>query len=384
MSDVYLDHAATTPVDKKVLKAMQPYFWDVFGNPSSVHTFGQRADAALQEARRSMAEYLGCQPKEIIFTSCGSESDNLALRGAALAAREQGKGTHILISEVEHHAVTNTAQQLERLFGFDLEYIPVDKYGRVDPESVAERIRPDTDLVSIIHANNEIGTLNPISEISTLCRERDVLIHTDAVQGAAHFPLKMDDLKVDMLSIGAHKFYGPKGVGALYVREGTPLIPVQTGGSQEFGKRAATENVPLIVGMAEALQLVYEEADQRLIHTQSLRDRVISNVLSAIPDSTLAGHPERRLPNHASFAFKGLDGNLLVSALDVEGFACSSGSACKTGNPEPSSVLLSMGFDRGWSKGSLRVTVGKDTHQNEVDAFLEVLPVVVKRLRELP
>jgi len=384
MSDVYLDHAATTPVDEKVLKAMQPYFGDIFGNPSSVHTFGQRADAALQKARRSMAEAIGCQPKEVIFTSCGSESDNLALRGAALAAREQGKGTHILISEVEHHAVTHTAQQLERSFGFELDYIPVDKHGEVDPESVAERIRPDTILVSIIHANNEIGTLNPISKISTLCRERDVLIHTDAVQGAAHFPLKMDDLKVDMLSIGAHKFYGPKGVGALYVREGTPLIPVQTGGSQEFGKRAATENLPFIVGMAEALQMAYEEADQRLKHTQKLRDRVISNVLGAIPDSTLTGHPERRLPNHASFAFQGLDGNLLVSALDVEGFACSSGSACKTGNPEPSSVLLSMGYDRGWAKGSLRVTVGKDTHQNEVDAFLDVLPLVVKRLRELP
>mgnify|MGYP006280241397 FL=1 len=383
MSDVYLDHAATTPVDEKVLKAMQPYFGDIFGNPSSVHTFGQRADAALQKARRSMAGTFGCQPKEVIFTSCGSESDNLALRGAALAARDQGKGNHILISGVEHHAVTHTAQQLERLFGFDLEYIPVDGYGGVDPESVAERIRPDTILVSIIHANNEIGTLNPISEISTLCGERDVLIHTDAVQGAAHFPLKMDDLKVDMLSIGAHKFYGPKGVGALYVREGTPLIPVQTGGSQEFGKRAATENLPLIVGMAEALQMVYEEAYQRQKHTQKLRDRVISNVLGAIPDSTLTGHPERRLPNHASFAFQGLDGNLLVSALDVEGFACSSGSACKTGNSEPSSVLLSMGFDPGWAKGSLRVTVGKDTQQNEVDAFLDVLPVVVKRLREL-
>lgn len=383
MSDVYLDHAATTPVDEKVLEVMQPYFGEIFGNPSSVHTFGQRADAALQKSRRSMAENFGCQPKEVIFTSCGSESDNLALRGAALAARDQEKGNHILISGVEHHAVTHTAQQLERLFGFDLEYIPVDKHGRVDPDSVAERIRPDTILVSIIHANNEIGTLNPISEIGTLCRDRDVLIHTDAVQGAAHFPLKINDLKVDMLSIGAHKFYGPKGVGALYVREGTPLIPVQTGGSQEFGKRAATENLPLIVGMAEALQMVYEEADQRLKHTQKLRDRVISNVLGAIPDSTLTGHPERRLPNHASFAFKGVDGNLLVSALDVEGFACSSGSACKTGNPEPSSVLLSMGFDRGWAKGSLRVTVGKDTHQNEVDAFLDVLPVIVKRLREL-
>jgi len=383
MSDVYLDHAATTPVDEKVLKVMQPYFGDIFGNPSSVHTFGQRADAALQKARSSMAENFGCQPREVIFTSCGSESDNLALRGAALAARDQGKGNHILISGVEHHAVTHTAQQLERLFGFDLEYIPVDRYGGVDPESVAERIRSDTILVSVIHANNEIGTLNPISEISTLCRERDVLIHTDAVQGAAHFPLKMDDLKVDMLSIGAHKFYGPKGVGALYVREGTPLIPVQTGGSQEFGKRAATENLPFIVGMAKALQMVYEEADQRLKHTQKLRDRVISNVLGSIPDSTLTGHPERRLPNHASFAFQGLDGNLLVSALDVEGFACSSGSACKTGNPEPSSVLLSMGFDRGWAKGSLRVTVGKDTHQNDVDAFLDVLPVVVTRLRGL-
>ncbi|MFO8037444.1 MAG: cysteine desulfurase family protein [Anaerolineales bacterium] len=383
MAHVYLDYAATTPVDTRVLDVMRPYFGEIFGNPSSVHTFGQQADAALQKARRSMAELLRCQPQEVIFTSCGSESDNLALRGAALARREMGKGTHILISAVEHHAVSHTASQLQDLFGFEVEIVPVDEYGMVHPEDVAERLHPDTAVVSIMHANNEIGTINPIPEISKLCREQGIPFHTDAVQGAAHYPLHVNDLEVDLLSIGAHKFYGPKGVGALYVKEGTPLVPTQTGGSQEFGKRAATENLPLIVGMAEAFRLVHEEGDQREEHTRGLRDRIISTVLNTIPDVSLTGHPQQRLPNHASFACKDLDGNLLVSALDVEGFACSSGSACKTGNPEPSAALQAMGFGASWTMGTLRVTVGKDTTDDEVEQFLEVLPPVISRLRDL-
>jgi cysteine desulfurase len=383
MAHVYLDYAATTPVDTRVLEVMHPYYGERFGNPSSVHTFGQHADAALQEARRSMAKLLHCQPGEVIFTSCGSESDNLALRGVALARRERGQGTHVLISEVEHHAVSHTARQLQDIFGFEVETVPVDEQGMVHPKDVAKRLHPDTAIVSIMHANNEIGTINPILEISTHCREQRVPFHTDAVQGAAHYPLHVDDLQVDLLSIGAHKFYGPKGVGTLYVREGTPLIPTQTGGSQEFGKRAGTENIPLIAGMAEAFRLVHEEAGQREEHTQRLRDRIISTVLEVIPDASLTGHPQRRLPNHASFAFQGLDGNLLVSALDVEGFACSSGSACKTGNPEPSAVLQAMGFDETWAMGSLRVTVGKDTTDDEVDQFLEALPSVIHRVRKL-
>ncbi len=383
MAHVYLDHAATTPVDERVQEAMIPYFREIFGNPSSLHFFGQQADAALHEARQSMADLLDCQPEEVIFTSCGSESDNLALRGVGLARREKGKGTHILISEVEHHAVSHTAAQMQSIFGFEVETVPVDEHGMVHPEAVAERLRPDTAVVSIIHANNEIGTVNPIPEISNLCREKGIPFHTDAVQGAAHYPLHVDDLQVDLLSIGAHKFYGPKGVGALYVREGTPLIPTQTGGAQEFGRRAATENLPLIVGMAEAFNLVHEESEQREGHTRRLRDRVIAGILDGIPDVSLTGHPQRRLPNHASFAFKGVDGNMLISALDVEGFACSSGSACKTGNPEPSAVLQAMGFNREWAGGSLRVTVGKDTTDDEVDQFLDVLLGVISRLRDL-
>ena len=383
MNTTYLDYAATTPVDPRVQEAMQPYFRETFGNPSSVHTYGQRADAALADARRSMADCLHCQPEEIIFTSCGTESDNLALRGAALAARSRREAAHILTTPVEHHAVKHTARQLEELHGFELEFIPVDKYGQVDPQQVARRLRPDTAVVSVMHANNEIGTLNPIREIASLVREQGIPFHSDAVQSAAHYSLDVDQLQVDLLSLGAHKFYGPKGIGALYVREGTPLVPTQTGGAQEFGKRAATQNIPYIMGMKTAFELVYAEEDQRTTHTMELRDRLISNVLDRIPDARLTGHPQDRLPNHASFAFRGVDGNMLLSMLDVEGYACSSGSACKTGNPEPSSVLLAVGLSEEWALGSLRVTVGKETADEEVDTFLDVLPDIVARVREL-
>lgn len=383
MNLTYLDHAATTPVDPRVQEAMSPHFGENFGNPSSVHTFGQRAETALEEARRTMADLLGCQPEEILFTSCGTESDNLALRGAAFAARESRQATHILISPVEHHAVSHTARQLQEVFGFEVEEVPVDEYGRVDPQQVGNQLRPETAVVSIMHANNEIGTLNPISDIGSLVREHGIPFHTDAVQSGAHFPLTADSLNVDLLSLGAHKFYGPKGIGALYVRKNTPLLPTQTGGSQEFGKRAATENVPYIVGMATAFRLVHQEAEQRSAHVTGLRDDILSSVMQDIPDVRLTGHPQQRLPNHASFAFKDVDGNMLVSMLDVEGFACSSGSACKTGNPEPSSVLLSLGFDRQWASGSLRVTVGKDTRQEDVQSFIEILPDIIHKIREL-
>lgn len=383
MKITYLDYAATTPVDPRVQEAMLPYFGETFGNPSSVHTYGQRADSALAEARRSMARRLNCQPEEVIFTSCGTESDNLALRGAALAARSRREAGHILITPVEHPAVKHTVRQLQELHGFELEFIPVDEYGQVDPQQVVHRLRPDTAVVSVIHANNEIGTLNPIREIAALVREQGIPFHTDAVQGAAHYALDVDQLQVDLLTLGAHKFYGPKGIGALYVRKGTPLVPAQTGGAQEFGKRAATENIPYIMGMKKALELVHAEENQRTTHTIKLRDRIISSILDHIPDTRLTGHPQERLPNHASFAFQGVDGNMLLSMLDVEGYACSSGSACKTGNPEPSSVLLALGLSESWALGSLRVTVGKGTNQKEVDTFLETLPDIVARVREL-
>lgn len=385
MSDkkIYLDYAATTPVDKRVLDAMLPYFSEHFGNPSSVHTFGQRSEASVEDAREQVARVLDCSSQEIIFTSCGSESDNLALRGTALAMRQQNGSNHILISPTEHHAVSLTAEQLRLLFGFELEYLPVNGHGQVDPEDVEKRLRPDTAVVSIIYANNEIGTINPISEIGAICRGRRIPFHSDAVQAAAYLPVSVDVLNVDMLSLGAHKFYGPKGIGALYLREGTPVLPMQTGGGQEFGLRAGTSNVPYIVGLASALVLAEQERDARCKHVQPLRDRIISRITDGIPDVKLTGQPLLRMPNHASFVFQGVDGNELLMMLDVEGFACSSGSACKTGDPEPSDVLLALGYPPQWALGSLRISLGTQTTSEDVDTFLDILPRTIKRNRQL-
>lgn len=380
----YLDYAATTPVDRRVLDAMLPYFGQHFGNPSSVHAFGQQAEAALENARESVARDLHCKPGEVIFTSCGSESDNLALRGVALASRQRRGANHILISPVEHHAISRTAQQLVDLYGFELEYLPVDETGMVDPQDVATRLRVDTAIVSVIYANNEIGTINSIAEIGACCRERDIPFHTDAVQAAAYLPVDVQALQVDLLSIGAHKFYGPKGVGALYVRENIPLLPCQTGGGQESGRRAGTHNIPYIVGLAEALRLSQVERESRISKLHPLRDQVIGQVLEEVPQAHLTGHPTHRLPNHASFVFQGVDGNLLLTALDMAGFACSSGSACKTGDPEPSEVLTAMGIPREWSLGSLRVTLGASSNSEDIASFLHILPEVITRIRKLP
>jgi cysteine desulfurase len=305
------------------------------------------------------------------------------LRGAAWAAQRERGANHILISPVEHHAVSHTAEQLANLFDFELEYLKIDKYGRVSPDEVAKQLRPETAVVSVIHANNEIGTINPIAEVGAICRERGIPFHSDSVQGAAHLPIDVQALNVDLFSIGAHKFYGPKGAGALYVRQGTSLYPIQTGGSQEFGLRAGTQNTPYIVGMAEAFRLVQENHKERTERIQPLRDHIIGRVLEEIPDAQLTGHPQQRLSNHASFVFKGVDGNDLLMMLDVAGFACSSGSACKTGNPEPSDVLTALGFDREWGLGSLRVTLGVETTPEDVNAFLDVLPNLVARARKL-
>lgn len=379
----YLDFAATTPVDPRVIEAMLPYFGQIFGNPSSVHTFGQQAEAALEEARETTAKGLNCQPDEVIFTSCGSESDNLALRGAAFAARQQRSANHILISPVEHHAVSHTAQQLASLHGFEVEMLPVDAYGMVDPQEVQRRLRPSTAVVSVMYANNEIGTINPIAEIGAICRQQGIPFHTDAVQAAAYLPVDVKALNVDLLALGAHKFYGPKGVGALYVRKGTPLIPTQTGGGQENGRRAGTSNIPYIAGFASAFHWTQIERARRVAHLLPLRDRIIGQVLEEIPDAQLTGHPSQRLPNHASFVFKNVDGNALLMMLDVAGFACSSGSACKTGSPEPSEVLTALGLSREWALGSLRVTLGSSTTPQEVENFLGVLPGLVAQNRKL-
>jgi len=380
---IYLDYAATTPADPRVLEAMRPYFADSFGNPSSVHRYGQAAEAAVDSARETVASVLGCRPDEIVFTSCGSEADNLALRGVALAQREKTGATRILTARTEHHAVSKTAEQLEKYYGFQVDWLDVDEHGRVTSEAVKKILNDQVALVSVMYANNEIGTVNPIREIAALCRGHGVSFHTDAVQAAAYLDVDVSALGVDLISLGAHKLYGPKGVGALYVRKGTTLVPHLTGGGQEFGLRAGTHNVPYIVGFAEALRLAKEERGQRVDHVQLLRDHILGRVLEEIPDSRLTGHPAERLPNHASFVFKNVDGNLLLTLLDASGFACSSGSACKTGNPEPSEVITSLGFSCDWALGSLRVTLGKDTQPAEVDAFLQALPSLVERARGL-
>jgi cysteine desulfurase len=380
---MYLDYAATTPMDPRVVEAMLPYFSEEFGNPSSVHGYGQRAETALENARQRMAELLGAQPEEVIFTSGGTESDNLALRGAALAARESRGANHILISPVEHDAVAKTARQLGEQFGFEVEALPVDEFGMVHPQEVARRLHPETALASIILGNNEIGTVNPIGEIAAICRERGIVLHSDAVQSGAYLPLNVQKLGVDLLSIGAHKFYGPKGAGALYARTGTPLLPTQTGGSHEFARRAGTPNVAYIVGMVKAFELAQTEIEERTAGLQRLRDRVIQGVLSAVPDAQLTGHPDFRLANHASFVFKGVDGNALLMLLDDAGFACSSGSACKTGDPEPSEVLLALGLSPEWALGSLRVTLGIQTTDADIEAFLIALPSLVEKARAL-
>ena len=383
MKTIYLDYAASTPVDDQVLEVMQPYFSEVFGNPSSLHRYGQSSETALEKARREIANGLNANPSEIIFTSCGSESDNLALRGAAFAARKMTGKDHLLISPIEHPAVHSTALQLKELHGFSLSWIPVAKSGQIEPEAVLESIQEDTILVSVMHANNEIGTINPIGRIGSICRERGIPFHTDAVQSGAHFPLDVEELQVDLLSLGAHKFYGPKGVGVLYVRTGTEMISPFTGGSQEFGLRAATQNIPLIVGMAKAFHMVQEEHLDRSKSILPLRDMVIDRVLSEIADCQLTGDPVERLPNHASFVFDQADGNSLIQVLDAAGFACSSGSACKTGDPEPSKVLTRLGFSPSWALGSLRVSLGKDTTIYEIEHFLETLPGCVRQVREL-
>jgi cysteine desulfurase len=379
----YLDYAATTPVDARVLSAMTPYFTRVFGNPSSVHRYGQEADAGLEEARARVAQALNASSKEIVFTSCGSESDNLALRGVAMHERKTRGADTLLTTAVEHGAVLNTAQQLSDEYGFILKIIPVDEYGMVKLDELARLLTSNIAMVSVIYANNEIGTINPIAKIGQMCREARIPFHTDAVQAAAHLPIDVRVESIDLMSIGAHKLYGPKGVGALFVRDGIQLLPSQSGGGQENGRRAGTQNVPYIVGLAEALSLAKAEQAERSHYLRPLRDEIIGKVLEEIPDTRLTGHPTLRLPNHASFAFKGVDGNLLLMLLNEAGFSCSSGSACKTGSPEPSGVLTAIGLDREWALGSLRVTLGKDTKQGEVTGFLNALPDLVDRARSL-
>jgi cysteine desulfurase len=378
---VYLDYAASTPADARVLEAMRPYFDARFGNPSSLHRFGQEAEGALDAARKVVADVFGCGPGQIIFTSGGTESDNLAIRGAALAAKASRGARHVLTTPVEHPAVVNACRYLARHHGFEIEWLPVDSSGRTDPDDVARRLRGETAVVSVIFGNNEIGSVNPVAEIAERCRARGVVFHTDAVQAASQLPIHAEALGADLVSIGAHKFYGPKGVGALFCRDGVELEPTQPGGEQEGGRRAGTENVPLIVGMAEAFRITALERTRHASHYASLRDRIFEGVLDSVPDARITGERVERLPNHASFVFPGVEANRLLAGLDLEGFACSSGSACKTGDPAPSSVLLALGLPPDLASSSLRVTVGRPTTESEVAGFLNVLPTIIEAQR---
>ena len=378
---IYLDHAATTPIDPEVLEAMLPYLTEHYGNPSSLHASGRRARQGLDEARETVARILGAKPREIVFTGGGSESDNLAIKGAAWAASARGR--HIITSAVEHKAVLNSCAILERS-GFEVSYLPVDRYGRVDPADLAAAISERTTLVSIMYANNEVGTIQPIADIGAICRERGVLFHTDAVQAGGFLPLDVDALGVDLLSLGAHKLYGPKGVGALFVRQGTALLPQMQGGSHERQRRAGTENVAGIVGFARALELAQADAaarDAENARLAALRDRLLAGC-AALPGVEATGHAVERLPNSASLLIDGVEGGDLVAALDLDGIAASTGSACTSGATDPSHVLLAMGFDPQRAHGSLRLTAGRSTTEAEVDRAIEVIGAVVGRMRD--
>ena len=376
---IYFDHAATTALDARVLDAMLPYFTTEYGNASSIYTLGRHAMQAIDSAREQVAGVLGCRPTEITFTGCGSESDNLAIKGIAYTA--QKKGNHLITSSIEHHAVLHTCQYLER-FGFQTTYLPVDAYGMVDPDDVGRSITDQTILVSIMYANNEVGTIEHVAEIGRICRARKVPFHVDAVQAGGSLPLRVADLNADLLSLSAHKFYGPKGVGMLYTRQGVRLLPQLQGGSQERGRRAGTENVAGIVGAAAALCLAQEELPRVSPRISALRDRLITGIL-AIPRSRLTGHPTERLQNNASFCFAGVEGESILLNLDLLGIAASTGSACTSGSVDPSHVLIAMGLPPEWSHGSLRLTLGKENTSAEVDMLLSALPGIIEKLRNL-
>lgn len=383
-NEIYLDHGATTPVHPDVIAAMAPYWSDVFGNPSSHHRTGYRAARAVESARSRIAELLSAAPDEIVFTGCGSESNNLALRGAMWAARASGRGNHLITSCVEHSAVLETARQLSATFGFDLSVVPVDSSGRVCVEDIARAIRPDTVLISVMAANNEIGTIQPWEAIGKLARERGVLFHTDAVQLAAARRWNLSTEPVDLMTLAPHKFYGPKGIGILYVRSGTPLLATQTGGGHENGRRAGTVNVPLVVGAAAALSLAMAQQAERVAHLTHLRDRLLKEIPHALPDCCIVtGHPQDRLPHNASFAFKDISANDLLMHLDLAGIAAGSGSACSSGNPKPSPVLEAIGLGREWTKGGLRLTVGTNSTEIEVDRAIPIIIESARRLAQL-
>ena len=378
---IYLDYSATTPVLPAVVEAMAPYWNEQYGNPSSHHRTGYIAARAVNAARERVADILGTEPDAIVFTGCGSESNNIALRGVLTAASAAGRGKHLITSAVEHSAVLATARQLRDYFGFELTILPTDEHGRVRLTDVEAAIRPDTALISVMAANNEIGSIQPWQEIGALARSRDILFHTDAVQLIASRKWNLGVEPIDLMTIAPHKFYGPKGVGILVVRPGMEIITSQSGGGHEGGLRAGTHNVPLIVGAAEALSLAAAEMDERCAHVLPLRDRLLTELPAAFPDICMVtGHPTERLPHHASFAFKGLSGNDLLIHLDVAGIAAGSGSACSSGDPKPSAVLEALGLGPEWTKGGLRLTLGIHNTADEIDYTVKTLIDITRDL----
>jgi len=379
MKKVYMDYAATTPLDPRVLEAMRPYFSKKFGNTMSLHSSGREAKKALEESREIIANLMNAKLEEVIFTGSATESDNLALKGIAFANKERGK--HIITSSIEHHAILESCQWLEKQ-GFEVTYLPVDKYGLIDLENLKNSMRKDTILVSIMHANNEIGTIEPIEEIGKICRERGVYFHTDAVQTFGKVPIDVNKMNIDLLSISAHKFYGPKGVGALYIRKGVNIEPLLHGGGHECGLRSSTVNVPGIVGMAEAVKLRKKEMKSESKKLTKLRDLLIRNVLK-IDNSHLNGHPTQRLANNANFWFAFIEGEALITQLDMYGIEASTGSACSSSTLEPSHVLLAIGLKHQEAHGSLRLSLGKQNTKADVDYVSKTLPRVVKTLRKI-
>ncbi len=376
---VYLDYAATTPLDKRVLDAMMPYLTDYFGNPSSLYSYGRRARQAVARARLQVADLIGAEPEEIFFTSGGSESDNWVLRDIAHTQREAGLGRHIIVSSVEHHAVLETCKGLEKE-GFSVTYLPVDAQGRVSTATVEAAMREDTILLSIMLANNEVGTTEPMGSISLLCQESNVFCHTDAVQAVGHLPINVHTLSVDALSISGHKLYGPKGIGALYLRSGWSIEPLIRGGSQERGLRAGTENVAGIVGLGEAAAIALEEMARERTRLTELREKLIHAILT-IDGAWINGHRTKRLPGNISFGIKGIDHETLLIRLDLLGFAVSAGSACSAGSVEPSHVLLAMGQSKEQADSAVRVTIGRFTTEADIDSFFAALCDAVDSMR---
>ena len=380
MQRIYLDYAATTPTDPNVVQAMLPYFHDAFGNPSAIYSYGQEAKNALEEARGKVARLIGARDEEIIFTSGGTEADNFALKGAAYA--NQKKGNHIITSAIEHHAVLESCKFLGKM-GYKITYLPVDKYGLVDPDSVKKAITDKTILISVMHANNEIGTIQPISEIGKIAKEAGILFHSDAVQTAGHIQVNVNELGVDLLSMSGHKLYGPKGVGVLYTRKGSKLTPFMHGGGQERGRRASTENVPGIVGLGQAAELAGQDLEgetQRLI---GLRDKLISGIVQKVDRTHLNGHPVKRLPNNVNISVEFVEGESMCLNMDIVGICASTGSACSSGSLEASHVLLAIGLEHVQAHGSLRFTLGKWTTEEEVEKVLEILPRIIGKLRAM-